>query len=143
MALKLSPYITVRDAAAAISFYTSILGAKEIYRLADQGIIGHAELLFGDSLMSLSDEFPAHDVRSPFSVGGTPVKLHLYVDDVDAVMQRAEQAGAKILRPAKDEFYGDRAGMIEDPFGHHWHIATQQEQLSPEEIQKRFAQLQG
>jgi PhnB protein len=135
-----SPYLIVKDGAAAIAFYTKILGAKEKYRLADpSGKVGHAELAIGNGQIYLADEFPSFGALAPPTVGGSPVGLHLYVADVDAVMERARAAGALILRPATDQFFGDRAGMIADPFGHHWYLATRQKNVSPREMQKQYS----
>ena len=140
-ALSLTPYIAVKGAAKAIDFYVSVLGAREAYRLIDKdGRIGHAELILGDGRLMLSDEYPDFGALGPSAFGGTPVKLHLYVEDVDATMARAEKAGATVLRAAQDQFFGDRSGMIADPFGHLWFIATRKEDVSPEEMQARFAQ---
>jgi PhnB protein len=135
-----TPYLIVKDAAAAIAFYTKILGAKEKYRLTDpSGQVGHAELAIGKGQIFLADEFPSFGALAPPTVGGSPVGLHLYVADVDAAMERARVAGALVLRPAADQFYGDRAGMIADPFGHHWYLATRQKTVSPREMQKQYA----
>jgi PhnB protein len=135
-----TPYLMVKDAGAAIAFYVEILGAKEKYRLTDpSGKVGHAELVLGDGKIFLADEFPSFGALAPPTVGGTPVGLHLYVADVDAVMERAREAGALVLRPAADQFYGDRAGMIADPFGHHWYLATRQKTVSPREMQKIYS----
>ena len=136
----LSPYITVGDAEAAIAFYVGIFGAEEKYRLVDpdSGRIGHAELRFGGSTLMLSDEYPDFGALGPESVGGTPVKLHLYVDDVDATFRKALDAGAAELRPVKDQFFGDRSGMLEDPFGHQWFVATRKAAVEPEEMQRRW-----
>ena len=135
-----TPYLIVKDAAAAIAFYTKILAAKEKYRLADpSGRVGHAELAIGNGQIFLADEFPSFGALAPPTVGGSPVGLHLYVADVDAVMERARAAGALVLRPAADQFYGDRAGMIADPFGHHWYLATRQKTVSPREMQTLYA----
>jgi PhnB protein len=103
------------------------------------GRIGHAEIKIGDSPIMLADEFPEMGFRSPQSLGGSPVSLYLYVDDVDALAKQAEAAGAKVVRPVKDQFYGDRSGSFEDPFGHQWHLATHVEDVAPEEIHKRAA----
>ena len=103
------------------------------------GGVGHAEISIGDSVIMLADEFPSMNALSPKSVGGTPVLIHLYVEDVDAVFQRSVQAGAKVLQPVQDKFYGDRSGTVIDPFGHQWSIATHKEDLSLEEIQRRAA----
>jgi PhnB protein len=108
-----------------------------------EGKIGHAEIQFGDAVVMLADEFPDMNVRGPKSIGGTPVTLHLYVEDVDAVFQRAVEAGAKELRPVQDQFYGDRSGMFEDPFGHWWNLASHVEDVSPEEMDRRMAQAMG
>lgn len=136
---NLTPYITVKGANAAIDFYVRVLGAREQFRIANpNGSIGHAELAIGDGAIMLSDEAPAFGALSPSTIGGTPVKLHLYVEDVDAVMKQAEAAGSTILRPAQDQFYGDRSGMIADPFGHQWFLATRKEAVSAEEMQKRY-----
>lgn len=135
----LTPYLAVKGANAAIGFYKKVLDAKEQFRIDNpDGSIGHAELAIGDGGIMLADELPAFGALSPTSVGGTPVRLHLYVEDVDAVMKRAEIEGAAILRPAQDQFYGDRSGMIADPFGHQWFLATRKEAVSADEMQKRY-----
>ncbi|MGD0864213.1 MAG: VOC family protein [Rhizomicrobium sp.] len=136
----LTPYLSVKGANAAIDFYAKVLGAREQFRLAEpDGRIGHAELAIGDGGIILADEAPAFGALSPPTIGGTPVKLHLYVDDVDGVMKRAVAEGATILRPAQDQFYGDRSGMIADPFGHQWFLSTRKEAVSTEEMQKRYS----
>ena len=140
---SITPYLTVRDAAAAIDFYKTAFGAEEIYRISTGGTIGHAELRIGKALLMLSDEFPDMGVLSPETRGGSPVALHLYVDDVDAFADKAVAAGAKILRPVEDQFYGDRSGKLEDPFGHIWWFATHKEDLTPEEIKRRATELYG
>jgi PhnB protein len=138
-AMSLTPYIAVKGAANAIAFYKKVFGAKEEFRLEDQDKrIGHAEISIGDGRLMLSDEYPDFGALAPPSIGGTPVKLHLYVEDVDATMKKAESAGATVLRPAQDQFHGDRSGMIADPFGHQWFLATRKENISPQEMQKRF-----
>jgi PhnB protein len=138
----IAPYLSVADAAGAIEFYRKAFGATESYRLTDPGgKIGHAEIKIGKAVVMLADEYPESGHLSPQSSGGTPMKLHLYVEDADAVVGRACEAGAKLLRPVKDEFYGDRNGSLEDPYGHVWFIATRKENLSAEEIQRRFAAL--
>ena len=135
----LTAYLIVRDAAKAIEFYRKAFGAEEMFRLTEpQGKIGHAELRIRDSLLMLADEYPDFGALSPASIGGSPVSLHLYVEDVDRVVEGAAAAGATILRAVKDEFFGDRAGMILDPFGHKWHIATRKEDVSPQEMQRRW-----
>jgi PhnB protein len=111
--------------------------------LGPDGKVSHAELQLGDSLVMVADEAPTIGVLSPKTIGGTPVTLSVYVEDVDAVIDRAAQAGATILRPAEDQFYGDRAGQFEDPFGHRWSVATRVEDVSPEEMAKRAAAAGG
>ncbi len=139
-----TPYLCVKGAAAAIDFYKEVFGARETMRLAAPGgAIGHAEITIGGALIMLADEFPELGVLSPRSLGGSPVTIHLYVADVDAIAKRAVAAGAKILRQVEDHFYGDRAGRLEDPFGHVWWIATHKEELSADEIRKRAAALYG
>ncbi|HEY5046881.1 MAG TPA: VOC family protein [Rhizomicrobium sp.] len=137
----LTPYIIVKGAAAAIAFYEKAFGGVELFRLAEPGgRIGHAEVKLGDGGLMLADESPAFGALSPSTIGGTPVKLHLYVEDVDAVMKRAEAAGATVLRAAQDQFYGDRSGMIADPFGHQWFLATRKKAVSPEEMQEHYSE---
>lgn len=135
---SVTPYLSVAGAAAAIAFYVKVFGAQELMRVpAPGGAIGHAEIRIGDSRIMLADEFPDLSFRAPKSIGGTPVHLHVYVEDVDALFKRAVEAGAKVLRPLAKQFYGDRSGSVEDPFGHIWHLATRVEDLTPEEIAKR------
>ena len=137
---RLSPYLCVDGAAAAIEFYTKVLGAKERMRMAaPNGKIGHAELQIDDSVIMLADEYPEMNIVSPKRLGGSPVTISVYVENVDAVFARAVQAGAKSLRPVADQFYGDRSGQFEDPFGHRWSVATHVEDVSPEEMAKRAA----
>jgi PhnB protein len=139
---RVTPYLIVDGASRAIEFYTSVLGAQERMRMPGPGdTIGHAELAIGDSMVMLADEAPEVDARAPGSVGGSPVTLHVYVEDVDAVFEQAVQAGAKALRPPETQFYGDRGGQFEDPFGHRWSIATHVEDVSEEEMEKRMAAL--
>ena len=140
----LTPYIIVKDAKAAIAFYEKVFGAKEEYRIPNpDGTIGHAELQIGSGRLMLADENPAFGALSPPSIGGTPVKLHLYVADVDALIALAAKEGATVLRPAQDQFYGDRSGMIADPFGHQWFLGTRKETLTPETMRERYAQSFG
>jgi PhnB protein len=132
-------YLIVRDAAGAIDFYKQAFGATELFRLAGpDGKIGHAEIKIGDSPIMLADEFPQMGFRGPQALGGSPVGILLYVKDVDARFGQAVAAGAKVLRPLKDQFYGDRSATLEDPFGHVWTIATHIEDVSMEEVHKRF-----
>ena len=141
---QVSPYLCVDDAGAAIDFYSKVLGAKERMRMADpDGKVGHAELQLGDSVIMLADEHPDIGIRGPKAFGGSPVTLSVYVEDVDAVFDRAIAAGAKSLRPLKQEFYGDRSGQFEDPFGHRWSVASHVEDVSPEEMERRSATEQG
>ena len=139
---SVTPYLTVDGAEEAIRFYERALGAVEVLRLPMDGKIGHAEIKIGDSHVMLADEFPEMDVRSPQSFGGSPVGLLLYVEDVDALAERAVAAGAKLQSPLEDKFYGDRMGKLVDPFGHIWAIATHKEDVSPEEIERRIAALE-
>ena len=135
-----TPYLIVRDAARAIEFYKKAFGAQELMRMANpSGKIGHAEIKIGDSPIMLADEVPGMGYRSPESLGGSPVSLLLYVEDVDAVFNQAVAAGAKVQRPVADQFYGDRTGGVTDPFGHVWYVATHMEDVSPEEMRKRAA----
>jgi PhnB protein len=136
-----APYLIIRGAARALEFYKEALGATERMRLAmPNGQIGHAEIEIGGSVIMLGDESPEMNCRSPEALGGSPVSLHLYVEDADAVVAQAQSHGAKVTRPVQDQFYGDRSGTIVDPFGHTWHIATHIEDLSPEEVGRRAAQ---
>lgn len=135
----MSCYLIVKGADRAIQFYQQVFGARELFRLVEpSGKVGHAELQIGPSQFMLADEYPDFGALSPISVGGSPVTLHLYVDNVDNIVARAVEAGATVLRAVTDEFYGDRVGMLADPFGHKWHIATRKEYVSPEEMQRRM-----
>jgi PhnB protein len=136
-----TPYLSIRGAAEALEFYKRAFGAKEIMRMpGPKGDIGHAEIRIGDSRIMLADEYPEIQFLSPASRGGTTVSIHLYVKDVDAMVARAVAAGAKLTRPVADQFYGDRTGSLEDPFGHVWHVATHKEDLSMAELRKRAEQ---
>jgi PhnB protein len=135
-----TPYLIIKGAAKAIEFYKKAFGAAEMMRMTQpDGRVGHAEIKIGDSPIMLADEFPEMGARSPQSLGGSPVSILLYVQDVDALTSSAIAAGAKVIRPVKDQFYGDRSGSLEDPFGHQWHIATHVEDVAPEEMKKRAA----
>ena len=135
-----TPYLSIKGAAKAVEFYKSVFGATEVVRMpGPDGRIMHAELKIGDSMIMLSDEHPQMGALSPQSVGGTPITLHLYVANVDAIVQKAVDAGASLDRPVKDQFYGDRTGSLTDPFGHKWYVATHVEDVSPEELKKRAA----
>jgi PhnB protein len=134
-----TPYLAVNDAAAAIEFYKTGFGATELMRLPNpNGKIGHAEVKIGNAIVMLADEAPEADHVSPKTLGGSTVKLHMYVEDVDAFFETAVAAGAKVLIPVADQFYGDRSGRLEDPFGHVWLVSTHVEDVSPEEMQKRM-----
>ncbi|HEV3182333.1 MAG TPA: VOC family protein [Steroidobacteraceae bacterium] len=133
-----TPYLIVKGAAEAIEFYKRAFGATEMLRMADpQGRVGHAEIKIGDSVIMLADEHPNMGYRSPRALGGSSVSILLYLEDVDAVFARAVKAGAKALRPVTNQFYGDRSGTLEDPFGHVWTIATHVEDVAPEEMKRR------
>jgi uncharacterized glyoxalase superfamily protein PhnB len=132
------PYLRVRDAASAIRFYKKAFGATERYRLRMAGKVGHAELDLGGCVVMLSDEFPDMKAVGPQSLKGTSVVLTVYVDDADKAVAKAIKAGAKLRRPVADQFYGDRSGQIEDPFGHVWNIQTRVEKVSPQDMQKRL-----
>ncbi len=137
------PYLTIRNAGEALDFYKKAFGAQELFRLEHGGRIGHAEIVIGSAPVMLSEEFPDYDALSPQAIGGTPVVIHLYVGDVDAFTAKAIAAGLKVLRPVADQFYGDRGGKFEDPFGHRWWIATHKEDVSPDELKRRAAALFG
>lgn len=135
-------YLCVSDAAAAIEFYKRAFGVKEKFRLTEpSGRIGHAELEFGAMTVMLSDEFPEYGIKGVEAYGGTPVTLHLHVDNADAVVQSAVAAGATLEREPKDQFYGERSGSIHDPFGHRWLIGHSIEAVEPDEMQRRYDQL--
>jgi PhnB protein len=135
---SVTPYLACGDAARAIEFYKKAFGAAELMRIpGPNGSIGHAEVRIGDSRVMLTDEYREMDFLSPLTRGGTTVHIHLYVADVDKMAERALAAGAKLLQPVQDKFYGDRTGSIRDPFGHVWHLATHVEDLSKAEMKKR------
>ena len=133
-----TPYLTIKNGAKALEFYKKAFGATEIYKLMmPDGRLGHAEIRLGDSMIMLGDEFPEYGGKAPDTLGGSPVSIYLYVEDVDAFFKIALAAGAKERKPVMDQFYGDRSGQLEDPFGHLWWVATHKEDVTPEEIQKR------
>ena len=141
---RVSPYLCIDGAADAIEFYTKVFGATERTRMpAPEGKIGHAELQIGDSVIMLSDEFPEMGNRSPKSVGGTPVILSVYVEDVDGVFGQAIDLGAKSVQEVENQFYGDRSGQFQDPFGHRWSVATHVEDVAADEMAKRAAETMG
>lgn len=138
----LRAHATVHDAKAAIAFYVKAFGAVELFRLVEPaGRIGHAEIQIGDSVLMLNDEYPDFGAKSPASVGGSPVAFHIQVPDADAAVNRAVKAGATVVRPVQDEFYGDRMGMVACPFGYRWSLAMTKEQVSPAEMQKRWTRM--
>ncbi len=138
---QVTPYLSVQGAAAAVEFYTQVFGATERMRMPGPGdTIGHCELELGSSLVMLADETPEIGFLSPKTLGGSPVILSVYVEDVDGVVERAVEAGATLLRPVEDQFYGDRSGQFEDPFGHRWSVASHVEDVSPDEMERRAAQ---
>jgi PhnB protein len=133
-------YLIVNGAAEALDFYKRVFGATERMRMPSPGgKIGHAEISIGDSVVMLADEHPEMGARGPRAVGGTPVSLMVYVPNADETTRAAVSAGARILRPVEDKFYGDRSGTIEDPFGHQWHISTHVEDVPEDEMQRRAA----
>ena len=135
------PMLAVRNAASAISFYQEVFGATEVMRMVDaNGHIAHAEIKIGDAQIMIADPAPGENV-TPDALGGTPVIIHLFVEDVDALFSRAVQAGAKVMRPLANQFTGNRNGKLQDPFGHVWLIQTHQEDVGPEEMKERFARL--
>jgi PhnB protein len=138
---QVTPYLCVDGAKAAIEFYSKILGATErMHMPGPDGKIGPAERALGDSLIMLADEYPEMGIRGPKAVGGTPVTISIYVEDADAVFDAAVAAGATALRPVENQFYGDRIGQFEDPFGHRWSVATHVEDVPPDEMEKRAAE---
>ena len=140
---SVTAYLCVDGAGAAIEFYKRAFGAKERMRMeAPGGKVGHAEIVIGDSAIMLADVFPEMHFEAPKADAGVPVNMHLYVANVDDMFSRAIREGAKVMRAIEDKFYGDRMGTLVDPFGHVWHLATHQEDLSPAEMKKR-AQAQG
>ena len=140
---RVTPYLCCRDAGAAIDFYRDVFGAVERMRMPGDSpdTVGHAELEFGDGLVMIADEFPDHGFLSPQTIGGTPVTVHVYVTDADAVFAKAIAKGATETRAMENQFYGDRSGQFEDPFGHRWNVASHVEDVSEEEMAKRMTEL--
>jgi uncharacterized glyoxalase superfamily protein PhnB len=137
---QLYPYLRVHSAAEAIDFYTRAFGAKEQFRLTEPGgRIGHAEIKIGPATIMLADENPNAGIRGPRSLGGTTFSIHLHVGDVDSVFAQAVSAGATVVRPLQDQFYGERSGTVRDPFGHEWLLGSQIEAVAPDEMQRRYA----
>jgi PhnB protein len=136
---SVTPYLFIRGAGAAIDFYKKVFGATVIVRMAGPiGQVMHAELKIGDSVIMLADENPKAGAMSPQTAGGISVSLHVYTENVDDIVQKAIDSGAKLLRPVQNQFYGDRSGTLIDPFGHMWSVATHVEDVSPEEMKKRM-----
>ena len=139
---ELFPYICVKDAARAIEFYKQVFGVKEKLRLTDpSGKIGHSELEFGSVTLMLADEFPDYGFEAPKGSGPTSYTLHIHVDNADELIERAVKAGATMVRPAQDQFYGERSGSIRDPFGHQWNIGHHIEDVTSEEMQRRYDEM--
>ena len=140
---SVTPYLICDGAADAIEYYKKAFGATELFRMDHDGKVGHAELKIGDSPIMLADEYPQMGYRSPKALGGTPVSIMIYVEDVDTVYQRAIDAGATEVKPLQDQFYGDRSGTLTDPFGHVWTVATHKEDVTMEEMNRRMAAAHG
>ena len=138
----ITPYLVIKGAAKAIDYYKNVFGATVVVRMdGPNGMVGHAELQIGDSRIMLADENPQMGNRSAESIGGSPVSLYVYLPDCDAVVAKAVAAGAKTLKPVENQFYGDRSGFIQDPFGHLWGIATHMEDVSPQEMKERMKKM--
>ena len=140
---SVTPYLVMNGAAGAIDFYKKAFGATELFRMPYGDKIGHAEIKIGDSPIMLADENPQMGYVGPQSLGGTPVSLMIYVDDVDTTYKQAIASGATELKPLQDQFYGDRSGTLKDPFGHVWTVATHKEDVAPEEMKERIAKAHG
>ena len=141
---SVTPYLIVRGGANAIEFYKKAFGAVELFRMpTPEGKIGHAEIKIGDSPIMLADEYPDMGYNGPESLGGSPVSLMIYVEDVDTVFNQAVDAGATVKETLQDKFYGDRMGTVVDPFGHVWHLATHKEDVSTEELERRAKSAHG
>ncbi|MEO7674123.1 MAG: VOC family protein [Pyrinomonadaceae bacterium] len=138
-----TPYLICKNAESAIEFYTRAFDAVELFRIGSPGMVGHAEMKIGNAIIMLADEHPEMGAVSPETVGGTPVQLLVYVEDVDAFTGKAVEEGLTIIRPIEDQFYGDRSGQFKDPFGHVWSFATHIEDVSPEEMNNRAAAAYG
>jgi uncharacterized glyoxalase superfamily protein PhnB len=142
MVHQLFPYLCVTNTAAAIDFYARAFGAREKFRLTEPGgRVGHAELDFNGTTLMLADEFPESGIRSASSIGATPVTIHLHVDNADEVIRKAVTGGATLERAPKDQFFGERSGVIRDPFGHRWNIGHSIESISPQEMQRRYTEM--
>ncbi|HYK19685.1 MAG TPA: VOC family protein [Pyrinomonadaceae bacterium] len=140
---SLTPYLICDGAAEAIEYYKKAFGAVELFRMDHGGKIGHAEMKIGDSPFMLADEHPEMGYRSPKALGGSPVSLMIYIEDVDTIYKQAIDAGGKEVKPLQDQFYGDRSGTLSDPYGHVWTVSTHKEDVTPEEMEKRLAAFKG
>lgn len=137
---RITPYLIVKGAAAAIDFYKKAFDATEIMRMPQaDGRVGHSEIKVGDAVVMLADEFPEMNIVGPKTLGNTTVGVLLYVEDADATFNKAVTLGAKVMKPMADQIYGDRSGTLEDPFGHKWTVATHKEDVTPEEMKRRMA----
>ena len=140
---SVTPYLIIQGAANAIEFYKNAFGATELFRMEHEGKVGHAEIKIGDSPIMLADEHPEMGHVSPKTLGGSPVGIMIYVDDVDTIFNQAIESGGEEVKPLQDQFYGDRSGTLKDPFGHVWTVATHKEDVTPEEMDKRMAAASG
>jgi PhnB protein len=138
-----TPYLICKNAEAAIDFYKRAFGAKEVLRIGPPGMVGHCEMKIGKAGFMLADEFPDRGALSPESIGGSPVSMYVYVEDIDRFADKAVAEGLKVVRPVEDQFYGDRSGYFEDPFGHKWGFSTHKEDVSPEEMDARAKAMFG
>lgn len=138
-----TPYLICKNAEAAIDFYTRAFGAVELFRIGEPGMVGHAELKIRNAIIMLADEHPEMGALSPETVGGSPISLMIYVEDVDDFTGKAVAEGLKVLRPVEDQFYGDRSGQFEDPFGHKWSFATHIADISPDEMNQKAKEMYG
>lgn len=135
-------YLRLHDTKAAIDFYARAFGARELFRLVEpSGRVGHAEVKIGPATIMLSDEYPEYGIRGPHTIGGTSVSIHIHADDVDRLFERAVAAGATVVRPLQNQFYGERSGTVRDPFGHEWLLGGHIEDVTPEEMQRRYTEL--
>lgn len=139
---RVTPYLICKNAEGAIDFYKRAFGAEELFRIGQPGMVGHAEMRIGNSIIMLADEFPPM-ATSPETLGGSPVSLYIYVEDVDSFTEKAIAEGLEVLKPVSDQFYGDRSGHFKDPFGHLWGFATHKEDLSPDELNERAKAAHG
>ena len=139
----ITPYLICKNAEAAIEFYKRAFGAEELFRIGQPGMVGHAEMKIGNRIFMLADEWPDSGALSPETIGGSPVSLYIYVEDVDSFTKTAVEEGLEVIKPVSDQFYGDRSGHFKDPFGHLWGFATHKEDLTPEELSERAKAAHG